>query len=113
MEGKYDYPGIMRGLKTQEATTFKRFFQLIQDAAAARDSVFFAFSGEGNDIILPGMEGEDMTGWLIPSDKVTEFEPEWNESADLDHLERWGDYFLWAEWQLVNGEIKIEFKRYS
>lgn len=103
----------MRGLKTQENSNFNRFFQLIQDAAAKRDAVFFAFAGEGNDLILTNIECEDMTGWLIPQNKAAEFEPEWKASSDLDHLERWSDYFLWAEWKLNNGKIQIEFKRYT
>ena len=88
-------------------------FRLIQEAAADENAIFFAYAGDGNEIILPDIEGEEMMGWLIPNEKVAEFEPEWNASNSESALERWGDYFLWAEWQLVNGEIKIEFKRYS
>lgn len=38
----------MRGLKTQESEQFKRFWQLIQDAAADRNCVFFGYAGDGS-----------------------------------------------------------------
>ena len=50
--------------------------------------MFFAFAGEGNDIIFPGIEGEDMTGWLIPHEYVEEFEHVWNKDHSLDHLDK-------------------------
>ena len=103
----------MRGLRTQEGAKFNRFFQLIQDEAAKTGAVFFAFAGEGRDIILPNLEGEDLSGWLIPADKADEFEKEWKTDNSLNHLEKWSDYFMWAEWSEQNGAISIQFNSYG
>lgn len=102
----------MRGLKTQESGLFNRYFQLIQDKAEKQGSVFFAFAGEGRDFELPDMEGEDLTGWLIPKNKVEVFEPEWSKENSLAALEEWEEYFVWAEWSIHNGRVSISFESY-
>lgn len=70
-------------------------------------STFFADAGDGNEFETPTMEGEDMMGWLIPDDKVTEFEPVW-KASDVD--DDWTDFFRWAVWYEVNGKIAIRFE---
>ena len=102
----------MRGLKTQEGSKFNRFFQLVQDEAQKKNAVFFLLSGEGRDIVLPNLEGEDLSGWLIPADRADEFEKDWQISDSSEHLKKWDDYFLWAEWKEQNGVISIQFKSY-
>ena len=66
----------MVGLRTQENEKFNRFFALIQAEAEKKDSVFFADAGDGNEFATSTMEGEDMMGWLVPKEKVEEFEGE-------------------------------------
>lgn len=103
----------MQGLKTRESKAFEKFFQVIQDAAMKKNAVFFGFAGEGRDIVTDTLEGEDFSGWLIPTDKVDEFEAEWNVSNSFKHLERWSDYFIFAIWEEKNGEIKINFEKFN
>lgn len=103
----------MLGLKTQESPKFNRFFQLIQDEAARQGAVFFAFAGDGRDLELPDMEGEDMMGWLIPKDRVAEFQPEWETENSEEALDRWGDFFTWAEWSLEDGTVRIVFNNHT
>ena len=100
----------MRGLRTQESDKFCRFFQLIQDEASKQNAVFFAFAGEGRDINLPDMEGEDMSGWLIPQDKADEFEAAWTVDNSMVTLKRWGTFFTWAVWEEHEGKVSISFE---
>ena len=97
----------MRGLRTQESDKFNLFFALIQDEAKKHNAVFFADAGDGNDFENAEMEGENMMGWLVPNDRIEEFEPIW-ASDDVD--DDWFDFFTWAIWRNEDGEIKIEFK---
>ena len=97
----------MRGLRTQESEKFNTYFALIQAAAKKQNAVFFADAGDGNDFETPDMEGENMMGWLIPTEKVAEFEPLWTVSAVDDS---WSDFFGWAIWSIVNDSVEILFK---
>lgn len=99
----------MRGLRTQESEKFNKFFQMIQDKAAESDSVFFADCGEGNDIVLDDLEGEDMRGWLIPASQADGFEP-----LFLKHKvgDEWLDKICWAEWKLEDNKVTVGFNWY-
>lgn len=97
----------MQGLRTHESDKFNRFFALIQAAAKKQDSVFFADAGDGNDFETAEFEGENMMGWLIPSEKANEFESLWENSAVDD---TWSDFYLWAVWSLDGSNIKIQFE---
>ena len=104
----------MRGLKTQESEKFNRFHELIQKTANKQGMVWFAFAGEGNDFKTDEMEGEDVSGWLIPKKSADEFEKQWIKNHDISTLERWEDFFIWAEWRKAgDGTISIEFVRYA
>ena len=80
---------------------------MIQSAAEAKGAVFFADAGDGNDFETPTLEGENMMGWLIPTDKANEFEPMWEQS---DVSDEWSDFFVWAVWKRDGDKIKIEFE---
>ena len=80
---------------------------MIQSAAEAKGAVFFADAGDGNDFETPTLEGEDMMGWLIPTDKANEFEPMWEQS---DVSDEWSDFFVWAVWKRDGDKIKVEFE---
>lgn len=64
----------MKGLRTQENDKFVKFFELVQEEAAKLDSVFFLDCGQGKLFENSQMECEDLCGWLIPNEKVKEFE---------------------------------------
>ena len=85
----------MRGLKTQEGNKFIAFFQLVQEEARKKHSVFFLECGEGNDFSEDNIEGEDLRGWLIPEKKADQFERIWLKSSPG---EEWENNIAWALW---------------
>ncbi len=97
----------MQGLRKQETDKFNRFFALIQAEAEKQNSVFFADAGDGNDFETETLEGENMMGWLIPADKVKEFEALW-KASDVD--DSWSEFFVWAVWSKDGGTVKIKFE---
>ncbi|MBE5813976.1 MAG: hypothetical protein E7320_02050 [Clostridiales bacterium] len=97
----------MVGLRTQENEKFNRFFALIQAEAEKKDSVFFADAGDGNEFATSTMEGEDMMGWLVPKEKVEEFEPLWEKDSIDDS---WSDFFTWAVWTKDGEAIHVHFE---
>ncbi len=97
----------MLGLRTQETKKFINFMELIQKEAEKEDKVFFLEAGDGNGFETEEMEGEELTGWLIPSDKVEEFKSIW-ENDEID--DEWIDFFTFVDWEESNGEIKVSFR---
>lgn len=97
----------MLGLRTQETKKFINFMELIQKEAEKEDKVFFLEAGDGNEFETEEMEGEELTGWLIPSDKVEEFKSIW-ENEEID--DEWIDFFTFVDWEESNGEIKVSFR---
>lgn len=98
----------MRGLRTQEGDKFEKFFSIVQDAAAHADAVFFGDSGEGNEIIEPDLEGEDMFGWMIPEKDAEQFEQEF---LAFKVSEKWDKFQTFANWKRENGKITIMFTK--
>lgn len=99
----------MKGLKTQESEKFNNFWKIVQAKAASQGKVFFADCGEGRDFTLDNMEGEDMRGWLISEAQVEEFQVEWEKGRVSD---KWIDDIYWAEWNIQDGILSIEFNTY-
>ena len=97
----------MRGLRTQETDKFNRFFTLVQVEARKQNSVFFADAGDGNEFETAIMEGENMMGWLIPKEHISEFEALWEESKVDDS---WSDFFKWAVWSRKGDKVEISFE---
>lgn len=85
----------MLGLRTQETSKFEKYFAIVQEAAKKKDCVFFLDAGDGRDFNTDTFEGEDLMGWLVPQDKVTEFVKEW-ESGNVS--DDWSDFYKWAIW---------------
>ena len=86
----------MRGLRTQESSKFLRFFEIVQKAAEEQGEVFFLDTGEGRDFETELLEGEDLSGWLVPQNEADEFEAEWSKWAER---QAWDRYSYWAEWK--------------
>ena len=99
----------MRGLRTQESEKFNIFWDLIQESARKRNSVFFGDCGEGRDFKTFDMEGEDFCGWLIPNEKSNEFEKEFLEGEVTD---KWSDYITFVIWDKAGEDISVEFKQF-
>ena len=97
----------MRGLRTQEGQKFEKFFALIQNEAMNEKKVFFLDSGEGQEFETDEMEGENLSGWLVPVKEADEFEKQFIK-RDIDN-EKWDDFFLFVRWSWSNRQIKITF----
>lgn len=95
----------MVGLRTQENDKFLRFWDMVQECAAKTDSVFFLDCGEGNEFENAEMEGEELTGWLIPNDKVKEFDAEFRRGGSID--DKWADFLASVYWRQKNGKIEV------
>lgn len=97
----------MKGLRTQESEKFNKFFAVVQAEAKKRDAVFFADAGDGNEFATPTMEGENIMGWLIPTERVEEFEPLWKKGEEDDG---WTEFFVWAIWTKDGDAVSIRFE---
>ena len=95
----------MQRLRTQETNKFLAFFAIVQDAAEKKGCVFFLDAGDGRDFETETLEGEDLMGWLIPKDKLSAFEKEWQKG---DVSDDWSDFYVWAIWENIdNPTIKF------
>ena len=100
----------MLGLKTQENDRFKAFHSLIQEKANEQDMVWFLEAGEGHEFESETMEGEDLSGWLIPKEQAAIFEREWLKNEGTEGLEKWIRFFKWVEWKMdADGNVTVEF----
>lgn len=97
----------MLGLKTQETDKFIKFFEIVQKEAQKQGAVFFLDAGDGRDIETSEIEGEDLTGWLVPFSDVERFTSIW-EKGEVD--DEWFDCFVFAIWEMNNDEISIVFE---
>lgn len=104
----------MRGLKhpERENEKFFSFFKILQEFAQKHGAIFFIDSGEGRELFTDTLEGENLSGWLIPINKADEFEKFWKSTSDNSTLfgTRWDDMFRFAIWSMDNGNLSIEFK---
>lgn len=99
----------MRELRTQENEKFQRFFEIVRRQASSLGCIFFCDSGEGHDLLTDDMEGEDLSGWLIPQGSADEFEREWLEN---DIGEKWDDYMRMAVWHEDQGRVSVTFREF-
>ena len=76
-----------------EETKFERFFELVQLEASKLGCVFFFDVGERNDFEGSEMDGEDLSGWLVPIELADEFEEKW-----LRQEEDAFDWFCMVRW---------------
>ncbi|MCI8387033.1 MAG: hypothetical protein HFE63_01020 [Clostridiales bacterium] len=96
----------MMGIRTLENDKFLQFFKLVQDKADSMNMVFFLFCGEGHSFEDDNLEGENLSGWLIPKDRADEFNQKFIEyDSDLDD---WDDFFAFAEWKRSSNDIIID-----
>lgn len=99
----------MRGLRTQEDLAFKKFFEIVQKSAEKKDAVFFLHAGDGRNFVMSDMEGEDLMGWLVPGYLADQFEQEWIDGHSESALEKWAEFFCWAEWEEAEEGITVKF----
>ena len=94
--------------RTAGDTRFLPFFDIVQKTAAAKDSVFFLDSGEGRELETPQMSCEDLSGWLVPRFKVSEFEPRWRQGWNSMTKED-TKMFCFARWKQKGDTITVVF----
>ena len=95
----------MKRLRTQESDRFMNFFSVVQSAAAAQNKTFFLDAGDGREFKSEKFEGEDLMGWLVPHERLSDFEQEWRSGEISDD---WSDLYVWAVWKF-DGQLSIEF----
>ena len=102
----------MRELRTQESSKFERFFEIVREEARRHNAVFFCDCGEGRDIITDSIEGEDLSGWLIPISDADNFEKVFKMNS-RSAFDDWAEFICFAIWsQTEDGTINIEFKKF-
>lgn len=94
----------MRELRTQESDKFRRFFQLVREKADEEKSIFFVDCGEGRPFESDEMEGEDLSGWMIPKDRAEDFQKEFDAN---DVSEEWDDFMKFVKWERIGQTITI------
>ena len=99
----------MQGLRTQESNKFNKFFELVQSRAGEGGCVFFCDCGEGRDFETPEMEGEDLSGWLIPIKESKKFEKEFVKGRMDDD---WYDSLVFCTWEADGESIDVRFKTF-
>ncbi|MEE0264134.1 MAG: hypothetical protein UD936_00755 [Acutalibacteraceae bacterium] len=97
----------MLGLRTQESKKFENFIELVQNKASEENCIFFVDAGDGRDFDTDEMEGEDLSGWLIPVSKASEFTPIWKTN---DVNDDWTDFFCFAIWKQVGNKLTVSFE---
>lgn len=92
---------------TASEAKFVRFFSIVQDAAAKMGKVFFLDAGDGRELITDGVDGEDLSGWLVDKSDIEAFKPGWLAGMVDD---RFDDDYAFAEWHVNDdGSITITF----
>lgn len=99
----------MRELRTQESQRFERFFQLVRNEAQKQGCVFFVDCGEGREFVSEDMEGEDLSGWLIPREDADRFQIEFDKN---DVSEKWDDFMKSLCWKQLDGKISVTFEEF-
>jgi hypothetical protein len=96
----------MLELRTEENEAFQRFFELVRRAAAEQDALFFVYCGEGRELFTDTLEGENLSGWLIPKALTAQFLPAFQQGTVS---EAWDDFLRLAIWRQSSTGIQITF----
>ena len=100
-----------RGLRLRENEKFMLFFNLIQQKAGEYKAVFFADCGAGNVYENEVIECESLCGWLIPVDKISEFEPHFLANSINQH--DYDDYYCIMEYKITESGIEAVILDYE
>ena len=86
----------MVGLRTCEGDKFERFFEIVQREATKKGCVYFLDSSEGHIYENEVIDCEDLSGWLVPNEKVEKFEKLYLQWSNMPG---WDEFYCWAEWE--------------
>ena len=98
----------MLGLRMQEEKDFENFFTIVQNTAKKQENVFFCDDCLGDEFTLGNLEGDCMTGWLIPLDEAERFEKVY--LANKINSKIWDNKYVLARWHINNGIVSITFE---
>ena len=114
----------MQGLRTQENDSFLNYFELVQNKAKELGlncvmlseymqlgKVFFMESGEGDTKNFGRYECESLSGWLIDSNDVEEFQRSYLANSDIP--QKFDSCYCFADWKPDNNGFRIEFNDYQ
>lgn len=103
-------PRGLRGFGSNDKR-FQRFFSIVQDAAKELGCVFFCWAGEGNELETDTMDGEDLSGWLVPKELSDEFEAQWEDGLEsID--DKFDKFDVFARWTAdESGNVSIRFEQ--
>lgn len=87
---------------------FDRFWRLVERSAEDQYCKFYMDSGEGREIVTDELDGEDLSGWLIPVQLVAAFRDDW--SIGEANREKWSPYYKFARWYKTGEAITIHFE---
>lgn len=100
---------FQQGLRTQENSKFLNFWKIVQEEASKRNSVFFLDSGEGNEIETTNINAEDLSGWLVPKDRSSEFDILFKAFDNKTISEKFDDFYMIASWHKKQDSISVSF----
>ncbi len=98
----------MLGLRTQENSKFLKFWNIVQEKAREHNKTFFLDCGEGNVYENQEIECENLSGWLIPDDKLEDFQKIFTTNSSIS--DEWENTITFVSWSLKNGNIIVEFE---
>jgi len=84
-----------------------KFWDIIQQKAKEQHKTFFLDCGEGNEFENQEIECENLSGWLIPDDKLEEFQKVFTTNTISDE---WEDTVAFVSWSFKEGNIMVEFE---
>lgn len=95
------------GLRTNEDHKFCNFMELVQEAAKKKDCKFFLDAGDDHEKETEKLSISDLYGWLIPNDKVTEFENIFFNNEEIPDL--FDKFYVNEIWSEKNNRLFISF----
>lgn len=98
----------IQGLRTQENDKFLNFWKIVQSEAEKQNSVFFLDCGDGNEMTTDEFNAEDLFGWLVPNNKVSNFEALFDNFLDEDINDMFDDCYKSVTWNFNNGTLSVK-----
>lgn len=98
----------MQGLRKQEDKGFEIFFEFVQKCAKDRNCVFFCDTAQGDEFSLNDMDGDSLTGWLIPTNEASGFEKSFLSGNINDDI--WENNYVLVNWHIKDGTLSITFE---
>ena len=98
----------MLGLRTQENSKFLKFWNIVQEKARKYNKTFFLDCGEGHEFENQEIECENLSGWLIPDDKLEIFQKLFDNNELITN--EWEKTVAFVVWSIKNGKIIVDFE---